>query len=101
MWILASLLRTQMHDVVSNSSAWEGGAEHDRNVKWIVITRFHTEKESSESTPARYDHITPGVWCRTNIWTCDYIFYSSSRCWDIVNVRDRRKITAVLENGTW
>lgn len=90
-WILASPLLTQMHNMVLNSSIWEEGAEQDRNVKGIIIIRFHKKNEKASQPLARLDHIIPGVWCRTNIWMCDYIFYSSSRCWDIVNIRDKQK----------
>lgn len=93
-WILASPLLTQMHDMVFNSSISEEGAEHDRNVKWILIMQFHKEIErKSSSTPGMFGPQNARCLVQQKHLDVWLYFYSSSRCWDIVNVRDKRKIT--------
>lgn len=50
------------------------------------------KNEKASQPLACLDHV-PGVRCKTNIWMCDYIFYSSPSCWNILNIRDQQKIT--------
>lgn len=79
-----------MHVKALSISIWEEGAEH------LATSRTKTD---SEPGPGTWGPHSARCLVQENIWMGHQIFYSSSRCGDIVNSRDKQKIT--LNIGKW